>query len=154
MDKKEYSRLSLAEYDLIGKALFELLAECPELPEGVPLKYQMKEKGESISFLTFGSREIKKYVSGGFVAQVDFQIAYKSFPTSNGLRMEAQALVDKIMQWLEGLKDYPLLTNGRKITEIKASNSMPYTDSADKDGNVVFAADAIMEYQKKGDLNG
>lgn len=150
MSNEKHERLSLSEYELIGKALFELLADCPELPDGVPLKYQTKEKGESICFFTFDSRVKKKYVSGGFVAEVNFQIAYKSFPTTNGQRMNAQSLVDKIMKWLEGTKDYPLLTDGRTITKITASGSEPITDSADTDGNVVFVANAVMNYMKKG----
>ncbi len=152
MSEEKYERLSLSEYELIGRALFELLADCPELPEDVPLKYQTKEKGECISFLAFDSK-VKKYdITGGFTAEVNFQIAYKSFPTTNGQRMNAQSLVDNIMKWLESVRDYPLLTDGRKITKITASSSEPFTDSADNDGNVVFAADAVMEYRKKGVL--
>ena len=147
MPEEKYERLSLSEYELIGKALFELLSECPELPEGVPLQYQTKKKGESISFLTFDSRRTSQNIQGGFTAQVNFQIAYKSFPTTNGQRINAQSAVDKIMKWFEGVRDYPLLTDGRTITKITVSSSEPFTDSADTDGNVVFAANAVMEYE-------
>lgn len=147
MSEEKYEHLSLSEYELIGKALFELLADCPELPDGVPLKYQTKEKGESICFLTFDSRRISQNVQGGFTGQVNFQIAYKSFPTTNGQRINAQSVVDKIMKWFEGVRDYPLLTDDRTITKITVSSSEPFTDSADADGNVVFAANAAMEYE-------
>ena len=147
MSEEKYERLSLSEYELIGKALFELLKECPELPKGVPVRYQTKEKGESISFLTFDSRRTSENVQGGFTAQINFQIAYKSFPTSDKWRMEAQSIVDKIMKWFEEVRDYPLLTDDRTITKITVSSSEPFTDSADTDGNVVFAANAVMEYE-------
>lgn len=147
MIEEKYERLSLSEYELIGKALFELLAGCPELPDGVPLKYQTKEKGESVCFLTFDSRRTSQNVQGGFTGQVNFQVAYKTFPTTNGQRINAQSVVDKIMKWFEGVRDYPLLTDGRTITKITVSNSEPFTDSADDDGNVVFAANAVMEYE-------
>lgn len=147
MNEEKYERLSPREYGLIGRALFELLADCPELPEDVPLKYQTKEKGASISFLTFDSRKVKENVQGGFTGQVNFQIAYKSFPTDNEQRIDAQSVVDKVMKWFEGIRDYPLLTDGRTITKITVSNSEPFSDSADNDGNVVFAANAVMEYE-------
>lgn len=147
MIEKNYERLSLSEYELIGKALFELLDDCPELPDGVPLKYQTKEKGESICFLTFDSRRTSQNVQGGFTGQVNFQVSYKSFPTTNGQRINAQSVVDKIMKWFESVRDYPLLTDGRTITKITVSSGGPFTDSADDDGNVVFAANAVMEYE-------
>lgn len=147
MSEEKYESLSLSEYELIGRALFELLADCPEIPDGVPLKYQTKEKGESICFLTFDSRRTSKNVQGGFTGQVNFQIAYKSFPTTNGQRINAQSVVDKIMKWFEGVRDYPLLTDDRTITKITVSSSEPFTDSADADGNVVFAANAVMKYE-------
>ncbi len=149
MSEEKYERLSLSEYELIGRALFELLADCPELPEGVPLKYQTKEKGPCISFLTFDSRKVKENVQGGFTGQVNFQVAYKSFPTSNGQRINVQSVVDRIMKWFEEVRNYPLLTDGRTITKITVSSSEPFTDSADNDGNVVFAANAVMEYESE-----
>lgn len=147
MSEEKYERLSLSEYELIGRALFELLADCPELPEGVPLKYQVKEKGESVSLIIFDSRRTKQNVLGGFTAQVSFQIAYKSFPTTNGQRINAQAVVDRIMKWLEEVRNYPLLTEERTITKISVLNFVSDMDSADDDGNVVFAANAVMEYE-------
>lgn len=147
MSEEKYERLSLSEYELIGRALFELLADCPELPEGVPLKYQTKEKGESLSFMTFDSKRTSQNVHGGFTGEVNFQIAYKSFPTTNGQRINAQSVVDKIMKWLEEVRNYPLLTDDRTITKISVSSSEPFTDSGDTDGNVVFAANAVMEYE-------
>ena len=87
----------------------------------------------------------------GFIAEVRFQISYKSFPSTNLQRMNAQAVLDKIIKWFTELTEYPELTEKRKITSISAAPSLPFVDRADADGNVVFAADAVMEYKKKGE---
>lgn len=144
---EEVVRLSTDEYELIGAALFSLLSECDVLPEGVPLKYQLKEKGTSLVLITFDSKQKNSNVQGGFTGEVSFQVAYKSFPSTNQQRINAQTDLERVMRWFTSLKDYPLLTGTRTITKITVSSSEPYTDSSDTDGNVVFAANAVMEYE-------
>ena len=59
----------------------------------------------------------------------------------------AQAFVGRIMKWLENTKNLPRLTGGRVITSITASNAVPYKDETGQDKNIVYAADAVMEYE-------
>lgn len=147
MSVEKYERLSTEEYELIGKALFILLSECPYIPANIPVKYQTREIGRSLSLLTAESRVKKRNVQGGFTAEIDFQVAYKSFPKSNEQRIESQLLVDNIARWLENVKELPSLTNDRTITKITVSSSIPVVDSADEDGNQVYVSNAVIEYE-------
>ena len=75
-------------------------------------------------------------------------MAYKSNPKTSPQRINSQAFVGRIMRWLENTKDLPLLTDGRMITKITASGASPYKDETGQDKNTVYAADAVMEYEK------
>lgn len=142
--------LDRKEYETVGRALFDLLASYPHIPEGIVPQYQSIGKKESLGMFTLpGSKYLRWEISGGFTAQVNFQIAYKSFPATNSQRLESQTVVDNIMAWLENIKTLPSLTDGRVITKITASNSIPYTDSTGQDNSVTFAANAVMEYRKR-----
>lgn len=140
--------LSKTEYNTIGEMLLTLIAECPYIPEGLTLQYQNIQTGESIGVFTLpGARYLKKNVMGGFTAQINFQVAYKSFPSTNGARIKSQSVVDSIMDWLEKVDELPGLSGGRTITKITASNSVAYTDATGEDKSITFAADAVMEYE-------
>ena len=75
-------------------------------------------------------------------------MAYKSNPKTSPQRINAQAFVGRIMRWLENTRDLPLLTGGRTITKITASNAVPYKDETGQDKSTVYAADAVMEYRR------
>lgn len=145
--------LSKAEYDKVGEILLELIAACPHTPEDLKgkaggIQYQSMSTGKCIGIITLpGAKYVKKNVLGGFTAQINFQVAYKSQPTSNEHRINAQAVVDNIMGWFEDIKSLPKLSGGRTITKITASSSFPSADDVEKDKSVVFAANAVMEYE-------
>ncbi len=150
MSEKKYERLSGIEEKSVARAMFLLLSDCPYLPDGVPLKFQQGAKEDCIVFFTTqGSKYVQWFIDGGFKAQLNFGVMYKSFPTSNGQRLNSQEVVDDIMGWLEQTDDLPLLTDGRKITKITVSTSAPYVDETGSDNSIGFAANAVMEYKKK-----
>lgn len=154
MSEEKYERLSGIEEKSVAKAMFLLLADCPHLPGGVPLKFQQGETGDCIVFFTMqGSKYVQWFIDGGFKAQLNFGVMYKSFPTSNGQRLNRQEILDDIMGWLEQTESLPLLTDGRKILKITASNSAPYVDETGSDNSLGLAANAVMEYRKKGDFS-
>ncbi len=155
LDEKE--RLSDKEYESIGRLLLELIAECPYVPDAVAqepggILYQSIGTKAFIGIYTLpGARYLKKYVSGNFTAQIDFQVAYKSFPETNQQRVDAQAAVDNIMSWLEGIAELPPLSGGRKIESVSVSNGAAYKNDTADDTGVTFVANATMKYYKKGE---
>nr|DAD89652.1 MAG TPA: Minor capsid protein from bacteriophage [Siphoviridae sp. ctnFo11] len=49
-----------------------------------------------------GARYIKKYVSGNYTAQFPYQIIFRSSPTTNKTSIDAQTVLDKLAEWMEG----------------------------------------------------
>lgn len=144
--------LSTAEYRTVAEALLKLVQEYPRQlgDPDVKAEYDALGADKSLAVFVAGGRYKKKYVSGSFTAEVNFSIAYKSQPRTSGQRIDRQEFVGGIVQWLEHTKDFPLLTGNRTITKITAVG-MPYKSDADNKGNETYAADAVMEYMKKGD---
>lgn len=140
--------LSATEYDTIEKALWELVKKYPrEADDPIP-QYDSLGTDVSLAVLTLPSGRYKKRnVMGGFTAEISFRVAYKSQPNNSPQRIDSQAFVGRIMSWLEKTKDLPLLTEGRAITKITASNAVPYKDETGNDKSIVYAADAVMEYE-------
>ncbi len=151
MREEKYERLSLSEYELVSEAIFMMVSQCPVLPVGVPLKYLDGGAGENITVIPIQDNAQYKqwYIDGSFSAQVDFQVAYKAFPTTNGQKIDCQKTVADIMTWLENTEQLPLLTEDRKITGISVVNSFAVVDEKATDGNTVFVSLATLTYRKK-----
>lgn len=141
--------LSATEYDIIEKALWELVKQYPkeQIDPDVTAQYDELDAGVSLGVFTLPGGRKKPDVTGGFTAEISFRVAYKSNPKTSPQRINAQAFVDRIMRWLENTKDLPLLTDRRRITKITASNVLSYKDETGQDKSTVYAADAVMEYE-------
>lgn len=144
--------LSATEYDIIEKALWELVKQYPkeQIDPDVTAQYDELDAGVSLAVLVDGGRYKSHNVLGGFTAEVNFRVAYKSNPKTSPQRINSQAFVGRIVGWLERLekKDFPLLTDGREITKITAYGAVPYKDDTEQDKSTVYAAVAVMEYKK------
>ena len=147
--------LSATECDTLGKAMWELIKQYPKQDNDpdVIAQYDELDAGISLAIFVLGGRYKKKYVSGGFVGEATFRVAYKSNPKTSPQRINSQAFVGRIMQWLEHMESLPKLTDNRRITKITASGTgeLPYKDDTGQDKSTVYAAEAVMEYYKKGE---
>ena len=156
MSEEVKEPLSNKEYAKVGEMLMELITSCPNVPEDLKekeegIQYQSMGTGRCIGILTLpGAKYVSHDITGGFTAQVNFQIAYKGSPRANEQRIDAQNVVDQIMGWLEDVQNLPNMTDGRKITKITASSSFATVDEVNNDKSTVFVANAVMEYKKKG----
>ena len=144
--------LSATEYDIIEKALWELVKQYPkeQIDPDVTAEYDELKSGLSLGVFVDGGRYTGHDIIGGFTAEVNFRVAYKSNPKTSPQRINSQAFVGRIMRWLENTTDLPLLTDGRKITKITASTAVPYKDETGQDTSTVYVAAAVMEYRRRG----
>lgn len=149
MGNEQIELLGATEYDTVEKALWELVKDYPRQTgdPSVKAEYDALGANKSLSVSVLGGRYKSRNVIGGFTAEVNFRVAYKSNPTTSELRIDAQSFVGRIMRWLENTKDLPLLTDGRTITKITAGGAVPYKDETGQDKSTVYAADAVMEYE-------
>lgn len=150
---EQIESLSTTEYNIIEEALWDLVRNYPRQSGDPDIKAEYDALGANRSLAVFvdGGRYKSRNIIGGFTAEINFRVAYKSNPTTSDLRIDAQAYVGRIMKWLENTNDLPLLTDGRKITGITSSMPMSYKDETGQDKSTVYAADAVMEYKKKGE---
>lgn len=145
--------LSATEYSIIEEALWKLVRQYPRQlgDPDVTAQYDELDAGVSLAVFVDGGRYKSHNVDGGFTAEVNFRVAYKSNPKTSPQRINSQAFVGRIMQWLENTKDLPLLTDGRTITKITASGAVPYKDETGQDKSTVYVAGAVMKYKKESD---
>lgn len=139
--------LSGSEYRRVGALIYDKIANYANLPNGCEVDYQGINGINHIGFLTApGGKLLRKFVTGGFEAQLPFQILYKTMPTDNNLSYEAQNLVDDLADWLE-TKPYPDLTDDRVVTSI-IMDSTTYRSEAQDDGSIVFVRNGNVVYEK------
>lgn len=144
---KETKELSSKEYKAIGQALFEKIAQSGEIPSGAQLDYQSLDGNNHIGLLTIpGGKYTKEYVTGGFEAQLPFQICYKLAATGNSQMLKAEETVNDIADYLEENPDISL-SGGREVFEI-AMNSVTYRSKAEDDGSMVFVRNGTVKYEK------
>ena len=156
MDVEQIEHLSTAEYDVIGRALWELVKQYPRQPcdPDVTAQYDFQDADNPLAVFVLGGTYKSRDITGGFTAEISFRVAYRSLPETSGQRIDAQAFVGRIMSWLERVKDLPLLSEGRKVTEITASSTIPYQkekEEKEEDEGIVYIADAVMQYRKRGE---
>lgn len=151
MSEQQIEPLSATEYDVIEKALWDLVKQCPLLQGDMDIdtEYDALGTDKSLAVFVLGGRHKGYDIVGGFTAEVNFKVAYKSQPRVSTQRIDRQAFVSQIMQWLENTKDLPLLTDGRKITKITVVDFSSKGET-EEDGSTVYESYAVMEYRKKG----
>ncbi len=141
--------LSTTECSTVAEALYELVQKYPRQAGKPKVEFDALGAKTSLAAFVLGGRYKQRYISGGFTAEVNFSIAYKSSPTSSDQRIDRQEFVGEIVKWLESTKDLPLLTDNRTITSI-AAVGVPYKSDTDDKGNETYVQDVVMEYRKKG----
>lgn len=140
--------LSATECKTIADALYKLVNECPERG-GLKAEFDALGANKSLAVFVVSGRYKQRFISGGFTAEVNFSVGYKSQPKTSEQRLDRQEFVGEIVAWLENAEDLPRLTDNRTITKITAVG-VPYKGEVEKDGSVAYYADAVMEYRKKG----
>ena len=139
--------LSGSEYKRVGALIYDRVCTYPDLPDDCEVDYQGVNGINHIGFLTVpGGKFTKRFVTGGFEAQMPFQILYKSLPTDNNLSFTAESLVDDIADWLEE-RPYPDLTDDRVVVQI-LMDSITYRSEAQDDGSIVFVRNGAVVYEK------
>lgn len=157
MQGERIDPLSATEYAIVEDSLegviWALVQKYParDKPgyENVYFEYDFLESVRSLAvFILPGGRYKKKNVLGGFTAEINFRIAYRSNPTDSDRRINAQKFVGDIMKWLEEVRPLPQLTDGRVITDIRSLNAIPFLIESGEAEGTIYAADAVMEYEK------
>lgn len=125
----------------IQEAMINLINTFPELPQEVQrdgiLFEQMKPKSVCMCLSTVASPyKIKSYINGCYIARYQFRLLLQTMDTTNEERIESQAILSKIGEWLEGrtiarsdgttyeMGEYPKLSDKREIIKLY-KNTLP-----------------------------
>jgi hypothetical protein len=133
-DKRKPFEYDVDGYDIITNAINDLLNQYPGLLEGEQIKFSTLGEESGIAFypVTGAAISSEKVSVTGKVNQLcnyPFYIVYRTATESANSKIDIKEFLDNLGRWLERqtikigsetykLPGYPVLTDGRAITEI------------------------------------
>lgn len=103
----EEEKLTVRDKENAQSAILELVLGYPDFPktfraDNKTVKWNGIGTSTSIGIFPLpGAIYLKKYVSGSYMAQMPFQIVFRSSPTTNKASIDAQELLEGLGRWLE-----------------------------------------------------
>ena len=87
------------EFDIIWNAIWDMVKQYPRQPVDADeiVQYDELESDTSLGVFILGGKYKKKYVSGGFTAEINFRVAFMIVPLTSPQRIDSQAFVGRIM---------------------------------------------------------
>lgn len=141
--KNKVVKYDVDGYEIVSKALQDLLNSFPGLLKGETIKFSTLEEESGISFYPISGAVIAmetKSVTGKVnqLCNYPFYVVYRTSADSQNSKIDIKEFLDNLGKWLEKqpitiegeskkLKDYPTLTENREITEI-ARQTPAYLD--------------------------
>ena len=97
--------MNVADQESVGLAIFYLCSKYPNLPftaKADTLQWQNLSSSECLGLFSMqGSYYLSKYVSGSYEGIVPIRLIYKTCPTSNKGRSNAEQFLSDLATWLE-----------------------------------------------------
>ena len=150
LHKNKLKRYDIDGYDVVTNAIKDLLNDFPGLLEGESIKFSTLEEESGITFYPISGAVIAtetKSITGKIkqLCNYPFYVVYRTSADSQNSKIDIKEFLDNLGKWLEKqpitiggevkkLKDYPVLTDGRDITEI--SRQTPAYLNNTSEGNV------------------
>lgn len=147
-NKTELKKMDLEGYEIVTDAIQSLLDTYPGLEEGDKIVFSNLEETSGIAWypVSGGAIEKEKKSVTGKVTQLcsySFFIVYRSGSALPKRKVKIKEFLDSLGKWLERqqikinedtiqLKEYPSLSEGRRIEEIRRQ-TMAYLDSRTED---------------------
>jgi hypothetical protein len=151
-------------YDILTNAVLALLAEFPGLNGREILFEEIEESGIAFSadngaLILSERRSITDHVSQ--TCQFPFYIIYRTSSTKEYQKLQVQSFFDSIGKWIckepveisgemVRLREYPKLSDGRKITRVTRSNS--YGLDPSEDGMQDWLMPVTVQYTNEFDM--
>lgn len=148
--KNKTAKYDIDGYEIVSKALQDLLNGFPGLLDGESIKFSTLDEESGISFYPTSGAVIAQETTSitGKVNQLcnyPFYVVYRTAADSQKSKLDVKEFLDNLGKWLEKqpvtlngntekVSSYPVLTEGRIITEI-ARQTPAYLDST-SEGNV------------------
>lgn len=104
---EDAEKLTIRDAENAQNGLLALVLAYPDYPpefkaDNKSVRWNSVNENRSIGLFPMqGAVYLKKYVSGSYVAQMPFQMVYKSSPTTNKASIEAQEMLNSLAAWME-----------------------------------------------------
>lgn len=130
------------ENQRIARALIEWLNECPYKPvEKVDFEYLPKDdEGLMVSTIQ-AAYKLRQYILGGYQAQYQFKIVYRTQPGTRSERLECDEALEQIGAWAEENKAGLKIGDSARVVSIRMdSNSSLFAayDDGSRDHQILM----------------
>lgn len=117
----------------VSRAIVNLLNTYQDKPDIVTMEYLTEENGLALSVIQV-PYVVEQYICGGYLAAYDCELIYRTIPTTDAKRLEADETLDATVTWL--IKNIGSIDlTGVTITKIErqslASLSARYNNGAE-----------------------
>ncbi len=122
-NEKQISVVSAAEEREISRSLLAWLNTAPDKPERINFEF-LADDGTGLSLSAIQTAvKTRQYIGGGYEAQYQFSIIYRSQPGDNDSRLRAVEVLNDLGEWAEKNAGSLLLENARVRRLARTSNA-------------------------------
>lgn len=160
--------ITVAELEDIQKTMITLINSFPELPEQVRqngiMFEQLKPRSICMCMSTISNPiRLNTYICGSYTAKYPFKLFLQTMSTSDKQRIDSQAILSKIGEWLEGrtivssdgnlyrMEDFPKMSDKREITQIYRTTTVKLVERLAPNIEISEAGYAV-EYYVQNDF--
>lgn len=146
---EEPEKLTIRDAENAQKAVLALVFQYPSFPrtfkaDNSTVKWNNLCDGTSIGIFPLqGAIYLKKYISGSYVAQIPFQMIYKSSPTTNKASIDAQEMLNSLAAWME---ESGIEFKNLHLTLETITRTSPVFGSGQDDKTVMYAVNMQLKY--------
>ena len=103
----EPEKLTINDAENAQKGILSLVLAYPNYPKGFKadnqtVKWNSINQDKSIGLYPMqGAVYLKKYISGSYIAQMPFQMVFRSSPTTNKDSINSQSVLEGLAGWME-----------------------------------------------------
>lgn len=152
-EKKKEVKYDLDGFEAVTSALRELLNQYPKLPAGEEILFSTlgEDRGKAMFPGAGAAIEKEKEDIAGNVTQVclyPFAVVYRASGLSENRRAQIKEWLDDLGRWLERLRDFPTIQDGRKLLSF-SRQSPAYLDAINENKAEDWVIPISLRYQNQ-----
>lgn len=122
VSEKPVTPIAAGEADQVARMLLVWLAEYPALPVD-EFNYNILLVDEPCLALSpiQAAYQTKRYILGGFEAELQFKLIYRLQPTNNNQRLSADEALNAMADWATSRVDKPELGGSRRFRKLTSN---------------------------------
>lgn len=107
MERKNKALVPGDEEQKVGRSLLHWLRTYPNLPAEIEFEHLPDDTVGMMLSNIQAAYKLEEYIDGGYLAQYQFRLVYRSQPSDNNSRLAADELLNAIGAWAERQENRP-----------------------------------------------